>query len=99
MNCDSKKCEDAGKICDALGIQFIADIEIEENKETLPMRIDKDQRIKNQQMKFYADVESFEEEMTKRGPWMKKHYYVMGQVCSEHFNPKETCPNQNSVIN
>ena len=48
MNCDSKKCEDAGKICDALGIQFIADIEIEENKETLAMRIDKDQRIKNQ---------------------------------------------------
>ena len=39
MNCDSKKCEDAGKICDALGIQFITDIEIEENKETLATKI------------------------------------------------------------
>ena len=98
MNCDLKKCEDAGKICDALGIQFITDIEIEENKETLATRIDKDQRIKNQQMKFYADEESFEEEMTKRGPWIKKHYYVMGQVCSEHSSSKESCPNLNSGI-
>merc|ERR1712008_170215 len=30
-------------------------------------------------MKFYADDESLEEVMTKRGPWREKHYYAMGQ--------------------
>ena len=79
MECDSQDCVDAGKLCDALGVQFVADIEIEESKETLESRVNQNQRIKNQQMKFYSDAESLEEVMTKRGPWREKHYYAMGQ--------------------
>ena len=54
-------------------------MEIEESKEPLEDRVNKNQRIKNQQMKFYSDSESLEEVMTKRGPWREKHYYLMGQ--------------------
>ena len=79
MYCNSKYCKDAGKLCDALGIQLVADIKIEDPKEPLDVRVNSNQRIKNQQMKFYADDESFEEEMTKKGPWKIKHCYVMGQ--------------------
>ena len=79
MECDSQNCKDAGKLCDALGVQYVADIEIEESKEPLEDRVNKSQRIKNQQMKFYADDENFKEVMKKRGPWKEKHYYVMGQ--------------------
>ena len=68
MKCDSQDCDAAGKLCDALGVQFVADIEIEEAKEPLEVRVNKNQRIKNQQMKFYSDAESLEEVMTKRGP-------------------------------
>ena len=67
MECDSPDCKAAGKVCDALGIQFVADIEIVEAKESLDERVNKNQRIKNQQMKFYADDVSTEEVMTKRG--------------------------------
>ena len=67
-SCNSQYCHDAGKLCDALGAQFVADIEIEESKEPLEVRVNKNQRIKNQQMKFYSDTESLEEVMTKRGP-------------------------------
>ena len=79
MECVSQDCEDAGKLCDALGVQHVADIEIEESKEPLEVRVNKNHRIKNQQMKFYSDAENFEEVMTKRGPWKEKHYYAMGQ--------------------
>ena len=79
MNCDSQDCDAAGKLCDALGVQFVADIEIEESKEPLDERVNRNQRIKTQQMKFYADDENILEEMTKKGLWKIKHYYVMGQ--------------------
>ena len=79
MKCDSQDCDAAGKLCDALGAQFVADIEIEESKEPLESRVNQNQRIKNQQMKFYADNESVEEVMKKGKPWREKHYYLMGQ--------------------
>ena len=47
MECDSQNCDDAGKLCDALGVQYVADIEIEESKEPLEDRVNKNQRIKN----------------------------------------------------
>ena len=75
MKCDSQDCEAAGKLCDALGAQFVADIEIEDAKELLDERVNKSQRIQ----KLYADDENFQEVMTKRGPWREKHYYLMGQ--------------------
>ena len=65
MKCDSQDCDDAGKLCDALGVQFVADIEIEESKEPLEVWVDRNQVMKNQQMKFNADDESFEEIITK----------------------------------
>ena len=43
MECDSQDCDDAGKLCDALGAQFVADIEIEESKEPLEVRVNKNQ--------------------------------------------------------
>ena len=73
MKCDSRDCDEAGKLCDALGFQFVSDIEIELAKEPLEVRVNQNQRIKNQQMKFYADDESIEELMTQRGPWGEKH--------------------------
>jgi len=79
MECDSLECEEAGKLCDALGIQFVAEIDIEESKESLDIRVNKNQRIKKNMMKFYADNESIEEVITKKGPWKEKHYYMMGQ--------------------
>ena len=79
MECDSQDCDNAGKLCDALGVQYVAEIEIEESKEPLEDRVNKNQRIKSQQMKFYSDAESLEEEMTTRGLWKIKHYYAMGQ--------------------
>ena len=39
MKCDLHNCDAAGKLCGALGIQFVADIEIEESKETLESRV------------------------------------------------------------
>ena len=65
MECDSQNCDDAGKLCDALGVQYVADIEIEESKEPLEVWVDRNQVMKNQQMKFNADDESFEEIITK----------------------------------
>ena len=47
MNCDLPDCDAAGKICDAHGVQFVADIEIQEAKEPLDERVNKSQRIKN----------------------------------------------------
>ena len=47
MECDSEDCIDAGKLCNALGAQYVADIEIEESKEPLEDRVNKNQRIKN----------------------------------------------------
>ena len=41
MECDSQGCDDAGKLCDALGAKFVADIEIEESKEPLEKSEDK----------------------------------------------------------
>ena len=58
MKCDSHNCDAAGKLCDALGIQFVADIEIQESKETLESRINQNQRIKDQQMEFCSETES-----------------------------------------
>ena len=75
MNCDSQDCDAAGKLCDALGAQFVADIEIEEVKELLDERVNKSQRIQ----KLYADDENFQEVMKKGRPWREKHYYLMGQ--------------------
>ena len=68
MGCDSQACKDAGKLCDALGIQYVAEIDIEDSKEPLDVRVNRNQRIKNQQMKFYADNESVEEVMKKGRP-------------------------------
>ena len=79
MECDSQNCNEAGNLCDALGVQYVADIEIEESKEPLEDRVNKNQRIKNQQMKFNADSERFVEVRTKKGPRKEKHYYLMGQ--------------------
>ena len=67
MECDSPDCKATGKVCDALGIQFVADIEIEEVKESLEERVNENQRIKKQQREFYADDVSTEEVMTERG--------------------------------
>ena len=35
MKCILQDCDAAGKLCDALGAQFVAEIEIKESKETL----------------------------------------------------------------
>ena len=65
MECDSSGCEAVGKVCDALGIQFVTDIEIDECKDTLETRVNSNQKIKKQQRE-YADEYSFEETgMTK----------------------------------
>ena len=64
MKCDSQDCDAAGKLCDALGAQFVADIEIEEVKELLDERVNKSQRIQ----KLYADDENFQEVMKKGRP-------------------------------
>ena len=56
LSCNSQACDDAGKLCDALGAQFVADIEIEDAKELLDERVNKSQRIQ----KLYADDENFQ---------------------------------------
>ena len=71
MECDSQDCVDAGKLCNVLGAQFVADIDFEESKEPLDERVNRNHRIKTQQMKFYADDESILEEKGNASHWLK----------------------------
>ena len=75
LSCNSQACDDAGKLCDALGAQFVVDIKIDSAEELLDERVNKSQRIQ----KLYADDENFQTVMTKRGPRRVKNYYLMGQ--------------------